>query len=305
MQLLRRATDPDDQPLASRLRAWWRGDNMLFGSVNGRRPKSPWGDVHVPEGSPGNWEVSSLKAAQMIWGHSLLGPCSPDELATLAAWLRPGRSTRIALLGAGLGGLGMHLSRVCHCRVTGFEQAEVLLRLCPDRNQGHLRSLNSITVKTERSFDHVIVDGLGHRAGDIAPLLKPGAALTSLRGSMIVRAYCVVSQEIRSGDRHRRWVAAEPVAPHVPTYDELMRQIGRLGFAVIEEARTADVHVAAVDARWAPAVELIRLLHGKANQQALIPALVAQAERWRERMEMIREGDVAVVEVLAKRPANG
>src|SRR3546814_8254097 len=90
----------------------------------------------------------------MVWGHSLLGPCSPDELSLLAAWVKPRRGTRIALLGAGLGGFGLALSRICHCHVTGFEQADVLLRLCPDRRNGHLRSLDSITVKTEHSFDH-------------------------------------------------------------------------------------------------------------------------------------------------------
>src|SRR3546814_4225882 len=72
----------------------------------------------------------------MVWGHSLLGPCSPDELSLLAAWVKPRRGTRIALLGAGLCGFGLALSRICHCHVTGFEQADVLLRLCPDRRNG-------------------------------------------------------------------------------------------------------------------------------------------------------------------------
>lgn len=302
MALLRRPADPDSQPLGRRLRAWWRGDILsLLGSPNPQPANTPWGDPHIPAPNPGHWDAESLKAAQMIWGHALLGPSSPDELAALAALVKPRRNTRIALMGAGLGGLSLALSRICHCRVTGFEQAEVLLRLCPDRNEGHLRALDSITVRTERSFDHAIIDGLGHRAGDVFPLLKPAAALISARGSMIVRAYCVTSEAVRTTESHQRWIAAEPVAPHVPTRAELDRTISRLGFEIVEEADVADMHVAAVDACWAPAVDLLRLLHCKPNQRNLVPALVAEAERWRERLEMIRAGEIAVVELQARR----
>lgn len=299
MALLRRSADPDShQPFTRRLRAWWRGDLPRMSAAN---VATPWGESHVPGQHWGDWDSQSLKAAQMVWGHSLLGTCSPDELALLAAWLKPKRGTRIALLGAGLGGFGLALSRICHCQVTGFEQADVLLRLCPDRNNGHLRSLDSITVRTEHSFDHVIVDGLGHRAGDIAPLLKPAAALTSQRGSIIIRAYCVRDEAVRRGDRHRRWVEAEPAHPHVPTRAELLRQIARAGFEVVEEADTADIHAAAIDACWAPTVDLIRLLNGKSRQRALIPHLVNEADRWRERVEMIHAGELSVVELVTRR----
>lgn len=298
MPLLRPTDDTDNQPLVRRLRSWWRGDTSRK-----QLDKTPWGEAQVPDCKPGTWDNLTLKAAQMIWGHALLGPCSPDELAAIANWLQPRRHTRVALLGAGLGGFGLSLSRICHCPVTGFEQAEILLRLCPDRNQGHLRSLDSITVKTEHSFDHVVIDGHGHRAGDIIPLLQPASALASLRGSIMIRAYCVASRNVREATHHRHWAASEPVSPFVPTRAELVRQITRLGFAIVEEADVADIHVAAIDASWSPAIELIRLLNRKTNQKALIPALVNEAERWRERAEMIRKGDLAVVDMLARRPA--
>src|SRR3546814_9702365 len=70
---------------------------------------TPWGESHVPGHYWGEWTPESLRAAQMVWGHSLLGPCSPDELSLLAAWVKPRRGTRIALLGAGLGGFGLAL----------------------------------------------------------------------------------------------------------------------------------------------------------------------------------------------------
>src|SRR3546814_4313968 len=73
---------------------------------------TPWGESHVPGHYWGEWTPESLRAAQMVWGHSLLGPCSPDELSLLAAWVKPRRGTRIALLGAGLGGFGLALSRI-------------------------------------------------------------------------------------------------------------------------------------------------------------------------------------------------
>src|SRR3546814_11582941 len=79
-----------------------------------------------------------------------------------------------------------------------------------------------------------------HRAGDIAPFLKPAAALASPRGWMIVRGYCVADEAIRDGERHRRWVAMEPARPRVPTQAELLRQVERIGFEIIDEADTAD-----------------------------------------------------------------
>lgn len=304
MQILRRLADLENsKPLGKRLLAWWRVGLPGFQSAKPNRSMTPWGESHAPGGFWGDWTAESLRAAQMIWGHSLLGPCSPDELAGLAAWLKAKRGTRIALLGAGLGGFGLALSRICHCRVTGFEQAEVLLQLCPDRSNGHLRSLDSITVKTEHSFDHAVVDGLGHRAGDIAPLLKPAAALTSPRGSMIVRAYYVPNGEVRKSERHQHWAESEPARPHVPTRAELDRQIRHAGFEIVEETDAADQHSAAIDACWAPAVDLIRLVSSKKRQRALIPYLISEGDRWRERVEMIGTGELGVVELLTRRIA--
>lgn len=302
MQLLRRKPDGDDVPEARRSRAWRLGDLLPFRSRNDNsHAETPWGDSRVPASSPGDWDATNLRAAQLIWGHALLGPCSSDELAALAGWLKPSRGTRIAVLGAGLGGLALALSRICRCRVTGFEQAEVLLRLCPDRNHGHLRSLESITIRTERSFDHAIVDGLGHRAGDIAPLMRPAAALVSRRGSVIVRAYHIADAETRSQRAYLRWHQSEPVNPHIPTRPELLRQIERTGFIVTDERAVPDLHVAAIETRWTPAVELVRLLHGKQNHQEVIPALIAEAERWRARAELIRGGRLSVIELRARR----
>src|SRR3546814_2668565 len=125
MSLLRHADGPDSQPLTRRLRDWWRGEVLTFTDRNNSpSPQTPWGEAHIPAHSAGDWDIQGLNAAQMIWGHSLLGPCSPDELASLADWLKPKRNSRIALLGAGLGGLGLALSRICSCRVVGFEQAD-------------------------------------------------------------------------------------------------------------------------------------------------------------------------------------
>src|SRR3546814_4061067 len=70
-------------------------------------------------------------------------------------------------------------------------------------------------------------------------------------------------------ERHQRWVAAEPSTPQVPIRAELVRQLARTGFEIVKEADTADIHVAAVDAGWAPAVDLLRMLNGKPNQKTL------------------------------------
>lgn len=307
MALLRKTSPATAaQPFTNRLRAWWRGDIRIFPDAarEGEHPAStPWGNAHVPTRNPGNWDSARLKAAQLIWGHSLLGPCSPDELASLAAWLHPQRNTRIALLGAGLGGFGLALSRVCHCKVVGFEQSEDLLELSPDRRQGHLRSLDSITVRTEHSFDHVVIDGLGHRAGDILELIKPAASLVSLRGSIVLRSYHVASDTIRESAAFRSWTAAEPVTPHIPTQSELLNRISHAGFDVLDCVETADIHVAAVDACWGAGVDLVRLLSSKPGQRALVPALVQEVELWHSRLELVRSGDLKVIELLARRPA--
>src|SRR3546814_4088089 len=93
----------------------------------------------------------------------------------------------------------------------------------------------------------------------------------------------------------------EPARPRVPTQAELLRQVERIGFEIIDEADTADQHSAAIDACWAPAVDLIRLVSAKKRQRTLIPHLIEEADRWRERVEMIKAGDLAVVELLTKR----
>src|SRR3546814_11255656 len=105
---------------------------------------------------------------------------------------------------------------------------------------------------------------------------------------MVVGGDWVGDEAIRDGEGHRRWVAMGPARPGVPTQAKLLRQVERIGFEIIDEADTADQHSAAIDACWAPAVDLIRLVSAKKRQRTLIPHLIEEADRWRERVEMIK-----------------
>src|SRR3546814_16649235 len=122
MQLLRRLTEGDGHPLTRRLRALWGGDRHRLRAVAGGHAATPWGESHVPGHYWGDWTPESLRAAQMVWGHSLHGPCSPDELSLLAAWVKPRRGRRIARLGAGRGGCGLVLTRFRNGLVPGFRR---------------------------------------------------------------------------------------------------------------------------------------------------------------------------------------
>src|SRR3546814_4096250 len=85
MQLLRRLTEGDGHPLTRRLRALWGGDRPRLRAVDGGHAATPWGESHVPGHYWGEWTPESLRAAQMVWGHSLLGRSEEhtSELQTL------------------------------------------------------------------------------------------------------------------------------------------------------------------------------------------------------------------------------
>jgi len=288
--------------LTLRLRAMWHSQNsrrrvQVPGTLLRRRtdPKP----VAQTRDSSAHRDPSAYKAgitaAQVVFGDHCLGPVGKVDVAKAMQLLHPRRDAAIAIVGGGLGGFGRALAAAGPFRVTSFDPDRRLLALIGRRDL-NVRPLPPDGADEGR-FDHAVIDGLGHRAGDILPLIPPAAALLGAGGALLLRTYVRVR-----GVRHDR--RRQPRCDQrslIPAIDEIRAALGQAGFTVRQEQSCADIHAAAIEATWRNAVDLVRIVHRTPDQRRLVPALLDTGEAWQQRVELIRGGAIDARWILAVR----
>lgn len=282
--------------LTLRLRAMWHGQNsrrrvQVPGTLLRRRtdPK-PVADSRDPSAYK-----AGITAAQIVFGDHCLGPVGKVDVAAAMQLLNPRRDAAIAIVGGGLGGFGRALAAAGPFRVTSFDPDRRLLALIGRRDLD-VRPLPTDGANEGR-FDHAVIDGLGHRAGDIVPLIHPAAALLGAGGALLLRTYV----RVRSARHDRRRQPRFDQRSLVPAIDEIRAALDQAGFAVRQEQSCADIHAAAIEAAWRNAVDLVRVVHRTPDQRKLVPALLAAGEAWQQRVELIRGGAIDARWILAVR----
>lgn len=288
-------SDPGDD-LTLRLRAMWHGQNsrrriQVAGTPlrRGTDPK-PVTDIRDPSAYK-----TGITAAQIVFGDHCLGPVGKVDVAAAMQLLHPRQDAAIAIVGGGLGGFGRALAAAGPLRVTSFDPDRRLLALVGRRDLD-VRPLPADGAD-ECGFDHAVIDGLGHRAGEIVPLIRPAAALLGAGGTLLLRTYVRVR-----GVRHdRRRQPRFDQRSLIPAIDEILFALDQAGFAVREEQSCADIHAAAIEAAWRNAVDLVRVVHRTPDQRKLVPALLTAGEAWQQRVELIRGGAIDARWILAVR----
>ena len=283
--------------LTLRLRAMWHSQNsrrrvQVPGTLLRRRtdPKP------VADGRDPLAYKAGVTAAQIVFGNHCLGPVGKADVAAAMQLLGPRRDSAIAIVGGGLGGFGQALAAAGPLRVTSFDPDRRLPALLGRRRDLDARPLPADGAD-EGGFDHAVIDGLGHIAGNILPLIPPAAALLGAGGALLLRTYV----RVRGARHDRRRQPRFDQRSLIPAIDEIRIALDQAGFAVRQEQSCADMHAAAIEAAWRNAVDLVRVVHRTPDQRKLIPALLAAGEAWQQRVELIRGGAIDVRWILAVR----
>lgn len=292
-------------PLSKRLWHWVRHPGHAFKDDHPHDPSvyltTDGEQLETQAAAPYHYTKPELEAAQLIWGHALIGPCSANELASITQWLDIDAHMQVAILGAGLGGLGLALSRICPSKITCFEQSDTLIALSPERKLSRLRSFDSITFKQELAYDRVIIDGFGHLGGAITPFLPIGAKLLSPKGKMLIRAYCLDHPDMSHDALYQKALKDGTFAAPLPSLNRLKSALRQLGLGITQYSDMQDIHAAAIEMRWTKGTDLLYSLGHKAADQPICVALLKQASMWQQKMQLMANGRFRAIEILVEK----
>ena len=132
-------------------------------------------------------------------------------------------------------------------------------------------------------------------------LLRNQAAGLAAGGRLVLRSLVLANERDAGSARFRDWSAGEPVRPRLRSPEELGRILQEARLTVVSTTATSDAYALEVERTWGDAIDRIRLLHRDPAGRHIIPTMLAECERWQRRIELIRDGVLAVRQYVAKR----
>jgi cyclopropane fatty-acyl-phospholipid synthase-like methyltransferase len=149
--------------------------------------------------------------------------------------------------------------------------------------------------------DLILVDGIAERGEPLATILRNQSAGLVPGGKLVLRSLVLTDERAAGSSRFRDWAAGEPVRPRLRSAEELSRILQEARLSVTGTSSTSDDYAADVEQSWGDALDRIRALHRDPAGRALIPTLLSECERWLRRIELVREGILAVRQITATR----
>jgi cyclopropane fatty-acyl-phospholipid synthase-like methyltransferase len=300
-------------PFKYRLRAWWEGyDLSELTRILTRQPAGDEDDATPPRAdlplaatraapatpadtAPQGWTPAQIAAAQIVFGEHSLSPRGDAQLRALASAAGLGPRSRILHIGAELGGIASALERGLGCKVVTVETLPALVAAAADR----VTLLTPADGPKVSQADLILVDGVAERAEPLATLLRNQAGGLAQGGQLVLRGLVLYDERAATSARFREWANGEPIRPRLRTSDELTRIVQEARLTIATTSSTSDAYAQDVERHWGDALDRIRALHRDPAGRALIPTLLAEGERWRRRIELIRDGVIGVRQVVA------
>ncbi len=303
-------------PLSLRLRAWWEGYDLDALSLQLSKPEGTQDNLpaelpplptrplarrprvvarELPRSSASaptedGWHEARLTVAQLVWDQGCLGPRDEAGLDTVFGRLKLGPQSRLAHIGAELGGMAQNLRDRLGCLVTAFEMEHSMIAAAP---KGSVALVAPDMPPPGGPFDLIIVDGFGDRGERLTDGLRKLLPHLSEQGTLLLRALALGNERAIGTTSYREWIATEPVRMRLRTDSELTRALHEAGYGLRASEDRSLPYVENIERAWAASVDAVRVLHRDTRTRPLVSTLLQEGERWSARVELIRSGALA------------
>ncbi len=233
------------------------------------------------------WTEARLTVAQLVWDQGCLGPRDEDGLESVFTRIRPAPTSRIAHIGAELGGMAQNLRDRLGCNVSAFEMEHSMISAAP---KGAVSLVAPELPPPGGPYDLIIVDGFGDRGERLTDALRKLMPQLTDQGALVLRALVLGNERAIGTDRYRDWISAEPVRLRLRTDAELTRALHEAGYGMRASDDRSLAYVECIERSWAASVDAVRILHRDQRTRELVPTLLQEGERWSARVDLIRSG---------------
>ncbi|MCW5730684.1 MAG: methyltransferase domain-containing protein [Alphaproteobacteria bacterium] len=297
----RSADVSEKPPLATRLRAWWEGEELAPAAA-----APPHGEAPPQEKPPlvlKGWSGDRIGLVQQIFGEGMTGPFDEEIVRQMIDPLCLDEKMTVVELGAGLGGLARFVARHTGAYVTALEPdatlaargAELSTRLGMAKKAAVVHAPKDAYEVRQRTVDAVVSKEALFNVENKKQLLH------LVRKSMKPGAQIIFTDFMLEGDPTGPeilvWQAHEPVPPHLMRPEEYRAELEKLAFEVrVFDDITGD-YLAALTRAFGGFAESLRQASPEDERRRLG---LLEAEHWNRRARLLGSGQVRVHRVYAR-----
>lgn len=318
--------------LKVRMMAWWQGydpadvEKLLArkaalqqSNVPEDPPKPPASPAKpAPDVSPEDlelpfdpWDSNRVEIAQYIWGEGYCGPGGPEHVISVSKLLALSPEMSLLEIGANLGGPARTLADKFGAWVTGYETSERLVKLANEKSlmAGMAKKADIKHFSTEeidsfgRNFDRAFakeafftIENKARMMGLVEAHLKPS-------GLFLMTDFVLGSDNVLGKESYRQWRESEQEKrrPFMVTSAELVDLAKKARFNIRVSENITPTYIDLINKAWAGADKVAAQLSRQEDGDALLQALLKEAEFWSLRRRMMESGDLQVWRLLASK----
>jgi SAM-dependent methyltransferase len=268
-----------------RLRAWWNGDEPKARAAAVRAVPIPMVDAPTD-----GWDAARIAAAQLLFGRHEARPALAPHVDALTG-LNLSAEQKVAVVGAGLGGVVRHLA-AAGTSVVGIDASAALAQA----SEGLVRHGPDFRLRLQpQSVDVVVALEALHPAPQKSPVLLEIRRALNPGGRLLFSDYVRTCEPDNPG--YMIWHLHEPGQPHLMSAQEVDREFADLGFSIERQEDVTPAYRANVTAAFVRMTDPTVLAGVTPAVQA---ALMAEAQIWKHRLALLQGGDAIVRRILAR-----
>jgi cyclopropane fatty-acyl-phospholipid synthase-like methyltransferase len=250
---------------------------------------------------PALWAPARLALAEQLWDEGYTSPGGAAELLRLAAPLGLSAASSLLLLGAEAGGPAFSLANELGAWVAAHEAVEELRARTAERLRHAGTALaRRATVAAwdpaapafrQRYFHHAIArEALGDAVAE--PILAAIAASLKPHGQLVLVQTTAPARLDPADAAVAAWCRLEGHGASLPAEETISRMLGRLGFElrVVEDLSPRQIRLALLG--WK---RLVRELAARRPEPGHAALVVAEAELWLHRIQLLHEGRIRLL----------
>lgn len=301
-------------PLNIRLKAWWEGYDTeeMQRRLDALGPKIPAKaktteapkKVELPDSSSlweTAWTEQRVKAAELIWGEGFCGPGGPEYIINLSKRLSLTPEMSMLALGAGMGGPVRTLAKTFGVWIEGLEGSQQLAAVGQEMSVmaglGKKAPILHYDMEEltpfERSYDRVLAKESMFTIGDKSKALNNVEQCLKNGGLFLMTDYLIKDESALDSDDVQEWIAKEPIRPFPTTVDAMEEMIQDAKFSVRVSEDITEMHQSMITDSWNKTGALMSKLAEECKDeegQMFMDALLAEAETWSRRVQLMAEG---------------
>lgn len=293
-----------------RFAAWWEGREIAAApeeeelpEPKSRTAKEEQVQVDIPEPPKEVWTSARIRVAERIWGAGYVSPGGTEHIMQLIKPCGLNPKMSIADLNAGAGGAGRAICETFGMWVTAMEPNDVLAAHGMEESTmaGLAKKVPIVAYDPEsvelrpNGFDCVFVKEMFFTVVNKRHLFSTIAKSLKKHGQLLFTDY-VLARTDHMEEATQNWAAHEPIRPEMWSVKQIRDYLEKQGLEIRVEDDMSQEMCDLILKGWGVAVQNFR---PGTFEPELGEALLAEAELWSRRLEVLMSGDVRLYRVLA------